>query len=424
MDSILGYIEIEHGAVASVCRIILDRDVNQPINHGFAGDGIRGPVAVAEKLCDGYDISLLIGNIFGSEVLDTAQVKKGGEVLRGQWASRSHDNSLTTVDFKVGETGLKVEFETRAMFSREDWDLPLADTRGRRAIIITARKDIITRMTDHFEFRDICDCLVSDPAEKYQPKLCEIAVDLGRAVFQPLAGSLIGDINGQGDVIVFMRGVFGEKVSGSFEMATEVARRSREETIGRSVEYHGIKIGELRAPVEFQSSRISICNYVRELTFKVEGGRIAARFETAKGKDSDSLAADEAIARRIMRFRGPKHLMGIISGHSGMEALCHELSARDIAQISSGLVLTGAIASGGIPRAQPGRRDYPMQPRMGGRPPSQYDDHGGFMRPPRRMRNEPPKPQPKPPANAVEGVARLTMKQVRPGYDRLGRRTR
>src|SRR5208283_1696030 len=291
---------------------------------------------------------------------------------------------------------------------------------------------------DHHEFRDICDCLVSQPAAKYKPKVYEVAIDLGRMVFQPLTGALIGEINAHGDVITFMRGIFGKKLSDAFEMETGVPRRGKDETIGNFAEYCGVKVGELREPKELQSPRISACNYVRDWTFKVEGCRISARFETPKATDPDTLSAEEAAARQIITIRGPKHLIGSVPGCGELEAVCRDLNGRDIEAIKRRLVMAAPLPSR-APREGPRfprspaddirRRDNERPygaPHVSGLMTSRWTSSPAPRQSDRRdpfMKQHTPA-NPHKPSNLVEGVKSLTMATPRPGHDRLGRRTR
>jgi hypothetical protein len=357
MDSIPGYIEIRHGEADSVCRIILDREVSQPIK--YVPDGSSR--FLTKKLYENYDISLLVGHIFGKEVLETGEVIEGGEVSRGRYAASSWNNSLTTINLRAGDGILKVEFETPSPSSHE-WDLPSVDMNGRRAITITAKKEIIDRMTGHHEFMDICDHLVCWEAAKYKPKTYEFRLDLGRPVFQPLAGSVINEAAAQGDVAILVGRIFGERVFNNLETSTEKPRRTRTVVVKGAAPVHmGV---EIKAPLPdkvVEMQQLSQWNIARLFTFKVDGGSVTACFETAFHAEPNPLPCEnDAAARNVITVKGPKHLVEKVSGFAGLEALCAELKARDIAKIRSS-VAAATIAP--IPAPKPQRSNGPRFPR-------------------------------------------------------------
>ncbi len=495
MDMTLpSYITIERGESTSICTITLGRVVQQPVEYGVSGDGIRGGVGMAKKPCASYDISLLVGNIFGSQALDSADVWEGQGAWRGGGFGggyTSDNNSRTTIDFFVGLSRevLHIEFETE-MENPLDYIPPWSDKEKRQVITIKARNKMMETMLNHPEFLDICSVLRAGPAARYKPRAHEFKMDIGRPVFQPMAGVAITGAAAQGDVAVVLGRIYGERILHNVETATERPRRTRKIIVKpQTLKYQGLEI-KRPEPVPDQmveSTHFSEWNIVREFTFKSEGKPITACFETAfKAGEPDPLPAEDAAARQVITIKGPKDLVEMVSGYGGLEALCTELRERDVATLQKKVAAatTAPIpdpktprgygprfpkrTESGVDERQPCFSDGISVPprfrdeRQGGfhddgrgrfeRDRSEvlqiwkdgHSDHkglpgasrrerdnrrpfreGDFVRPPARFRQpEPPKSQSKPPANTAEGIARLTMKPTRLGYDRLGRRTR
>lgn len=469
----------------TTCKIDLGREVQQPTRMDPRRNDIYSFGGLVAKLYDRYDVSLLIGEIFGKKALDVAEVEPNCAVYRnkGQFGEiRSLDNIATEIRFQVDGALILVVYETENSRSRYYWENSSNDgeTRARQVITITARDDLIAGMVAHPEFTYVCDFLRTQPASEYKPRVQEFKVDLGRAVYQLMDGGKFGQSAAYGDVALLMGKIFDESVFRSaVAMTPQHALRSNKRMVAASAEYQGLAIRQ-EAPRErvIETSRFSDWNLIRGIEFLVGDRKISVRYETAfKVGEPEELPAEDAAARDIITINGPKDLVDRISAHAEIASIIDGLKARDISAVES-KVRAKTIAP--IPPVKAPRSEGPGFPRRGGiregapdgQPsftrngisvPARFrDDHtlhtsgftddvGGregpgsmrryyerrddnkrhfgvpgyqdqFMRAPPRFRK--PEPQPKPAANAVEGLARLTMKQARPGYDRLGRRTR